>query len=613
MQANKLIAKNFRTFEYLEIDLVLNKTILITADNRDDEGANSNRGGKSNLVKAMIWCMAGVSQVEDTNDELIRYDQDSCMVSLELTDSKNEYKIERSLKKGTQTFNYWINGVVIAQTNKECEEKWFEDSGINKATFKSSVYLNSVNGTFLTMTPLERFNLLSEWFQLEKYDSAIELCKDKIKDLSKELEFLEKIEKPVDQIDELEVQKQSIKNELSFKNEKLNELSKKQQATGNKRVLDFEIGKINEQLDEAKSQEENRQRKCKLEQYDLAKVHVKIADGKSKLTQCDTAIQNAQNAILIYKKELAENNKQLAHPLTCPNCNAELLFLTYLVPFNAQKVKNNIIELNEKIVKCEKTIKDATDYRLKIEPELDKLVALDEEIQFFSSYVEEPINVPELLKEKEKLLAEFNSITDYSQDIRTLTSDISNLNMQLGVVSAKMEQTKNQLVKYNEAQVEINKKKHELELYQLWGDYRTQKGLLSRIKGLILDKFLINLGTITNLNLKELFKINSKVKLDITKKGVEISQGEHPVTSMSSGEKARVSFSIAFALNKLYPNNLEMLFIDEFFSNLDSEGMTQTLKVLDKIKGQKFVISHVPVECENKIELIRKDGITYAT
>ena len=468
-----------------------------------------------------------------------------------------------------------------------------------------------MNGTFLSMTALDRFKLLSEWFNLEKYDNAIEHCKEQLKNINQKLESLLSIQQPTQNLKSIEFQKTETEHKIVNLKIKRAEFEKKQELCDNKKLIEYRLSEIDAQIEEAKANDENKTNKDKLNRIDFNQIEKTLETNKNIYVELDKKLKQDTIELEILKKKLIEKNGLLKQPLQCPKCKSHLLLKNKLVEFNKgdaetelNELKVKYIEINDSISINEKKIKE-------LDLVINKDMELIEQIKYYDSFQFEFIDVVALNKERAELLTQFNK-KDYSQDIASINIELETLHYKQGELTTLVEFVKRQTTEYDEAQIKIDELNKQKLLYELWGDYKTSKGLFSQIKGLILDKFLGNLQAITNLNLSELFLVNSKIEFEVTKKGIEITQNGHSISSMSSGEKARMAFSIAFALNQLYKNNLNILILDEFFSNLDVTGMQETIKILDKIKGTKFIISHVPCEADNVINLIKKNGVTYA-
>jgi hypothetical protein len=100
---------NFKSIKDIKLDLTKfkDKTVLIQATNEDDAGALSNRGGKSNLMKALVWGLFGVSFIEGTSDEITTYGEKETFVIVRFDTGA---EIERRFKNKAQTFFYRKNG-----------------------------------------------------------------------------------------------------------------------------------------------------------------------------------------------------------------------------------------------------------------------------------------------------------------------------------------------------------------------------------------------------------------------------------------------------------------------------------------------------------------------
>ena len=616
MQPIKITIHNFKTIKDIELSLVQyqDKTVLVSAENKDEEGSNSNKSGKTNFIKAVNWCIGGISFIDDSNDEVIRYGEKECFVSIEFDGGR---KIERNLKGKTQNFYYSINSTQVAESNAECEEKWFQDAGINKVVVKTGIYLDSSSGTFLSMTPMERFTVFSQWFNLGKYDKATEVCRQNLKSAENEKSFIQsnlkeitdaEIKENKDTLDGLIVRKVKTETDLA-------ELRKKQRAFVAQEALKLKAENISEQITVTEQLLSERQQaetiikqnnkegiKQKLDTITNSIAEINVATNSKKIEQTQLGIA------------LNDIEEQLKKARTCPKCNTPFYIINNEVKLfdkdSLEAAHKDITNKREKLLAVIEKNNRALEEKNKEMWELEQLLLEVKQAEQVLS--KEISDINKLKADHIELKQQLSDIEDYTYDIEELelsrSGDISN-------IALFEERIKNQTKQQEEYKNNLEKIKsfdEVIKLNELWGGKGQKKGLFSQIKGLILRKFLINLEILTNNNLKNLFEVDSGIKFEITDKGIELFQENgHRIGSCSSGEKARINFSLALAKNNLYPCNLEMLFIDEFFSNLDAIGMEYTLKILSKLKSMNFVISHVPVEHEHEIKLIKENNITF--
>lgn len=117
------------------------------------------------------------------------------------------------------------------------------------------------------------------------------------------------------------------------------------------------------------------------------------------------------------------------------------------------------------------------------------------------------------------------------------------------------------------------------------------------------------------IHLPYTFKFNDKFECIINSLGEEIS----PLT-LSTGERKRADFIIIIALLKLlkmrFPN-VNLLFLDEIFSSVDTDGVYEIIKILRDVSKEcninTRVINHTELPAElfdYKVEIVKEGGFS---
>lgn len=602
MQPIYIEIENFKTIKSLKLDLTeyLNKTTLISGENTDCEGAASNLTGKTNFMKAMVWCPFGIGVIDDSNDEIIHYGEKQCRV---LQRYNNGIEIERVLKGKTQSFFYRMNGKDMCESNADAQAAFLKDIGItskNSSVISNSIYLNSSANTIITCTPTERLKVLTDWFNLNEYDSKIEEGKEKVKELDYEMMGLRSVlELPVDLSDK-EEKKIGVESDIKKAEEALVKLEVAQKDFNEFQTLKNELKSLLQlQTNIERQNREILEAKEKASTYDGNALIEGIRTYEGHVIELNTNMSKTKQEMDTLSRLLSGSK------YSCPVCGTDLISTNgKLEEYDSKKATEQLAELKGKYSELDKQVNET-------KPKITELKKKQTELNNLNFIAVKPLQEVDTTRSdelQEKLKTEPR---DWSGYIATYKQNLRNLNQDLGRLEQEIKTILDNRIKKEKAESRVTELDKEIKLYKLWIGDRQKPGLLHDIKMFKLTRSVTNLELITNNYLKSLFKINSGISLTFTSKGIDLKQeGDHPISSASGGERARMAFSIALALNKLYSTNLDLILIDEFFGALDQTGMQVTMEVLDKVAGMKFVISHVPCQCENEIELVKRNGVT---
>ena len=154
-------------------------------------------------------------------------------------------------------------------------------------------------------------------------------------------------------------------------------------------------------------------------------------------------------------------------------------------------------------------------------------------------------------------------------------------------------------------QIHLSKKiKKEKEEYTYWIHH------FPEVRRMIIQSILPQIEEISNMYLE---KIDApfEIKLDTLKEAkttgnlkeefnIEVYDKtldlQEPIHKRSTGERKRIGLSVCFALqdikNSIMKKSFDFRFFDEFLDNIDSTGLDAFLRMIQEIKGQKFIISH---------------------
>lgn len=339
-----------------------------------------------------------------------------------------------------------------------------------------------------------------------------------------------------------------------------------------------------------------------------------------------------------------------------------------------EKGESKLAELKERLVKlndARKKLKEANDktkeriddndkkYRTKSKKESVTLAQINEikkGLELYNNNTCPTCNSPldsefhqHIKKEKEEALESLNEkytkIKDEVADIDTKLSDLreqgKQIHVKVGQLESQMTSLKNELVKLSENDDESSGHFKELiEEFNKRNEEKKQDKLkregedyyLSILEILMGDEGIKNLAvrsilpTFNNnvlIMAKEMgipfgVKFDDKFNCSIHHLGQEVS----PKT-LSTGERKKIDFVIIMALIKMIKirfSSLNILFLDEIFSSIDSDGVYHIINILhetiQEIGLNTFVINHTVLPSEyfdKKLEITKDAGFSEFT
>lgn len=224
-------------------------------------------------------------------------------------------------------------------------------------------------------------------------------------------------------------------------------------------------------------------------------------------------------------------------------------------------------------------------------------------------------------KERDVLLEQYNNIStriqeldiemaNYSEHIQK--EQIDPLNIEISkykkLLTRLEEQTKRIAVNKNEIEslnIEIEKCQHELNIYQKEdAEWQQLYDILSsQIRSKILNSFIPSLNNnilhyAQRLHLPYIVQFDSNFKCNINLCGIDQAI---PVSSLSTGQLKTVDMVIILGIlgTVIGSNGINILFLDELFSNLDTSlrnEMCQLLRESLKPDNTIFIISHTDLD-----------------
>ena len=515
-----------------------------------------NGAGKSTLAKVITYMCYGKVEGSTLKDLPNRVNGE-LYGRIWLESKGNKIEIERGINPGI--FNVKINGSDYDVAGKVNLQDFLETEiyEIPYHVFKNVIIL-SVNDfkSFITMSPYDKKRIIDKIFGFSIINEMAEAVKEKRKGIIEEIRTYE---------DEIRTLNESI-DSVYDKIEQIEILSAEKDKSKVKK-LKTDLIALNE----------NRK---KLNTFtDSTKIKLEELDKNSRRKATDYS--SLQNKISNIKNDL-----KLFENSTCPTCTAPLTSDFHL---GIKKEKEtSLLTLNDKYENTKIDYEDA-------ESKLNDLRLKGRQIHVKAGQLETQM---ESIKDKLIELSEKDE-SDSSTNLKQLVKDFNTRKTDKSTGKLKSEA--------NDFYLTI--------LENLMGE--------DGIKNLAVRSILPSFNNHILLMGREMgipfgIRFNEKFYCTLHHLGTEIS-----AKTLSTGEKKKVDFVIIMALMKMikvrFPS-LNILFLDEIFSSIDSDGVYHIINILhDTIQDiglNTFVINHTVLPSEyfdKKLEITKDAGFSEFT
>jgi len=515
-----------------------------------------NGAGKSTLAKVITYLCYGKVEGSTLKDLPNRVNGE-LYGRIWLESKGNKIEIERGINPGI--FNVKINGSEYDVAGKVNLQDFLETEiyEIPYHVFKNVIIL-SVNDfkSFITMSPYDKKRIIDKIFGFSIINEMAEAVKEKRKGIIEEIRTYE---------DEIRTLNESI-GSVYDKIEQIELLTAEKDKS--------KVKKLKEDLI---SLNENRKKLNTFTQTTKLKLEELDKDSRKKATDHSSLNHQISNV----KKDL-----KLFENSTCPTCTAPL----------------------------------TSDFHLDIKKEKEKSLIT-------------------LTKQFEVIKIQYEEAESKLTDLRTKGRQI---HVKAGQLETQMEAIKDKLIELSEK----DESDSSTNLKQLVKDFKIRKSEKSngKLKSEADDFYLTILENlmgedgIKNLAVRSILpsfnnhillmgremgipfgiRFNEKFYCTLHHLGTEIS-----AKTLSTGEKKKVDFVIIMALMKMikvrFPS-LNILFLDEIFSSIDSDGVYHIINILhDTIQDiglNTFVINHTVLPSEyfdKKLEITKDAGFSEFT
>ncbi len=527
---------------FTEIDLQRSPNTLIIGNN----GA-----GKSTILDALCFGLFGKPFRKINKPQLLNsINQQDCIVEIEFSIGKKQYKVIRGIKPNT--FEVYCNGIMVDQDAKAKDYQEHLEKFILKINYKSFtqvVILGSASFVpFMQLTPTDRRAIIEDLLDIQIFSSMNGVVKEKmaiIKDTSSKNKY-----------------------EMDLTSEKIN--FQKQSIEEHKNRSDEEIAKKRKEIADSVDQIFTLEKNVELIQKHIDVLQSKIADQMS--------VQRKSSKLLQLESKLESRIKKIDKEVTfyeehadCPTCKQGID-----QEFRTEQVST----LNE-------TKEEVTTALSDINVQIDATSKRIEQIQNGLKHITEHNN--EVVKHNSTISAINNFVTKLQREVEELTSHKDNLEEE----NAKLKELKEELGVLVKKQEELSTEK---QYYEFAGNLLKDTGIKTKIirqylpiMNKLINKYLTAMDFFVNFNINESFEETIKSR----------HRDEFGYANFSEGEKMRIDLALLFTWRQIAKlknsTNTNLLILDEVFdSSLDGVGTEEFLKLIQEMGSDTniFVISH---------------------
>jgi DNA repair exonuclease SbcCD ATPase subunit len=515
----------------------------------------SNGAGKSTVSDVIKFGLYGKLDNKKLADIPNRFNKNAYVQIILEKNPTTLVTIERGIAPGI--FNLFVNGIPYDQAGKKNMQEFLEDEilGIPYYVFNNMISL-SINDfkSFISMRVHDKRMIIDRLFGLEIIGAIKWKVKYQIKLLKEQAESL---------FTEISVLEQTItksNSEMELLNEKLKIAGeeKKTELIEHGQKLNAFIKKAGEHLEA---------------------IETKDKDLKESIDSWNKTLYGLQSECKHRKEkiDLFEKGK-------CPTCESDLTTSYH------QNLLQDYLNSNEtakaEIDDIKETHKELTERKTKLKTMYDDV-------------------------NKKKLTASAQ-VTLIGDELKKLNST-ENFDEQTSSLQNIITDSE---TKKNDAAVKKDIEERKANFYKIVEDVFGDKGIkLAAIKRILP---LLNVEikkVLQDLNMDYRVIFNEEFEVDIQHLGFNVSPDQ-----LSTGERKKVDFAALIALIRLMKMKfagVNMIFLDEIFSSIDSDGIYHILKVLHKtcreLNLNIFVINHsqLPTEIfDYRMEISKNNGFS---
>ena len=645
----KLTIKNLLSHKLTEYKFIDGQAILVTGENLDDDGQESNGAGKSGLIEGISIAITGKPLRTVKDCDLVLYGEDDALIEMELQNDilKEHLTITRELftkKSKSATLKIVINEDDQKKHYPGVREgnQWLLDKiGISREDLINYyVVSKSKSISFFSQSNTEKEKVISRFSGTESLMPIREEIKADIKFLEGNKEIIEskivklqgKAEAYQEQLEMAStVEQEELKRARIQKREQDVDIANSQHAQANVKIVDLKKSYVKLKAD--------------FDELLLSGYSGTNVDYSIQLRENEILAKENQNDIQAKVKELNENEAQanefksfkseiernIADSIKCPKCSHT--FIIRDEEYDVESAKAQLPEIDgmlehfsdeDKRIKSEgadlKEIKniiiaeennirnsirkqdaDKLAFDRKLSQDEIKVVNAHEEIGEWEKRAQRYLDTAKELEQEIKgIKAEV--IEDPSLEI---TKTIKSNNDAIIDLEKELDESKEKYVKMKEFEV----------IFTKFITHLSNKAVKSIEK--LTNDYLGNMGSNLAIDI-EGYKVNAdgsikqKLTTIVSRDGIP----EAFLDNYSEGEKSRIIIAGTLALNSLlnmsctYGKGLGFIVLDELMGSLDRLGVQSVIEALGSLSQTILAISHVEPrnQYQYTVKIIKENG-----
>lgn len=640
MKITGLEIRNFLTISEAKLSLSDKGLVLIQGENLDDPSAKSNGAGKSSIPDALCWALYGTTARGITGDAVVnKVAKKNCMVSVEIEDGDDRYKIMRFRKdkhdknavlvyKGSKN-PAEVSVDLSRGTDRETQEVINAIIGASEDVFRSSVYAGQESMPDLPgMTDKFLKLLIEEAAGVERLSKAYDIARGMVNDERNRLGSLVSsrsmtelnLKAAIVKLDEAKEKAETFERERAGRSNEYKEMAKKVAEVARAKVV--KISKLDESAIriglascDKKLEERDRQNK----ELDALQGKERTADRAFSLKMAEVEAEKRSLARL--ERELATVSDKVGKP--CGECGK---------PYHEEDIHGAKAIAEAKVAEARETLRKVATEAKWLKTELDVATGAVESFKArmddFSVLLDAQRGYRNQLEQVEQEKRELETLkTKVAQSVEASKAELTVPNPYTSLVEAQERSVKSTEEALEGFKCEIAACEERCEdldaVAKVFGPAGVRARILDTVTPFLNDRTSDYLGALSDGNITAVWStltrtkggdLKEKFAIDVTNdKGAETFAG------LSGGEKRKVRLATTLALQDLVASRATKpvnLFIgDEIDDALDTAGLERLMTILERKareRGTVLVISHNDLAdwCDNIATVTKKGGVS---